>query len=410
MLCTIDNIFDTLTPCHLDQILQIGDQLYKTRCLELEATNALHESKILDQTQLPNELTIDECSNTIIYKHEDFRHGILDDDLSQSDLGTWLQYTFTVSDKNILILDGYMMAIYQHSITGQFLFFYSHSRNEIGLVTGEGTSVALLFNDFPNLLNYLFQLIPSVRARYFGIQPILIRLSMKESASNHISNTSKHTPMSQINNQSENTVNPEDVPSCSSCNAHSFDPSFKRSQDDQIDLKLKQTIRSKRLSRYDKWFLNQTGDKQNEIRTRKRQREIDRYASSEYAHSTRQKAREQYEDPEKAKVKRHQARKKYEDPEKAKVKRHQARKQYADPEKAKVKRHQAQKQYADPEKAKVKRHQARKQYADPEKAKVKRHQARKQYADLEKAKVTCNICGAVSGSGCKFGEECCMVK
>ena len=58
MLCTVENIFDTLTTCHLDEILQIGDQMYKTRCNELEIANTLHPSKILDQTQLPEEFTI----------------------------------------------------------------------------------------------------------------------------------------------------------------------------------------------------------------------------------------------------------------------------------------------------------------------------------------------------------------
>ena len=132
MLCTVENIFDTLSPCHLDEVLQIGDQLYKTRCRELKAENTLHSSCILDQTQLPNEFPIDECSYTVDYKQEHLRHGRLDNDPLQAEFNTWLQYAFTISEKNILILDGYMMALYKHTDTGKFMFFDSHSRNENG--------------------------------------------------------------------------------------------------------------------------------------------------------------------------------------------------------------------------------------------------------------------------------------
>ena len=97
-----------------------------------------------------------------------------------------------------------------------------------------------------------------------------------------------------------------------------------RSQNDHIQLKQNQTIQSKRLSRYEKWFQNQAEEKQNEVRARKRQREKDRYASREHGHSKRQKAREQYADPKKGEVKRHQARDQYADPKKGEVKRQQA--------------------------------------------------------------------------------------
>ena len=60
MLCIVENVIDTLTPYHLDQVLQIRDKLYKTRSHELEAANELHPGKLLDQTQMPTELTIEE--------------------------------------------------------------------------------------------------------------------------------------------------------------------------------------------------------------------------------------------------------------------------------------------------------------------------------------------------------------
>ena len=212
MLCTIEHVFDVLMPCHLDQMLQIGDQLYKRRCAELEVANTLHSSKILDQTQLPDKITIDDCLYTIDYKHEHFRHGILHDD--QSELNTWLQYAFSVSNRNILILDGYMMAVYQH-VTGQFVFFDSHSRNEIGLMAQEGTSIVLFFENFQNLLNYLLRLIPTLGAKYFGIQPIVTHSSMQESDTNQRPETKDDSRNSDSNNPTETNMNPEGLPSCS---------------------------------------------------------------------------------------------------------------------------------------------------------------------------------------------------
>ena len=92
MLCIVENVIDTLAPYHLDQVLEIGDKLYKTRSHELEAANELHPGKLLDQTQMPTELTIDECFYRIVYKQENFRHGRLDNDPLQNKLNTWLQY------------------------------------------------------------------------------------------------------------------------------------------------------------------------------------------------------------------------------------------------------------------------------------------------------------------------------
>ena len=230
MLCTVENIFDTLTTCNLDEILQIGDQIYKIRCHELEIAKTLHPSKILDQSQLPDEFTIGEFSYTIDYKHKDFRHGKLDDDHSQSELKTWLQYTFSVSNKNILILDGYMMAVYHHNATGQFVFFDSHSRNEIGLMTPEGgTSVVLIFENLGNLLDYLFLLIPSIGAKYFGIQPIVTHSNVEESDSKQRPQTTNSTVNSGSNNRSQPNIPNvnEDIPSCSTWNEHCFDPSVK---------------------------------------------------------------------------------------------------------------------------------------------------------------------------------------
>ena len=176
---------------------------------------------------MPDEFTISECSYTIDYKHEDFRHGKLDDDHSQSELKTWLKYTFSVSNKNILILDGYMMAVYHHNATGQFVFFDSHSRNEIGLMAPEeGTSVELIFENFENILDYLFLLIPSIGAKYFGIQPIVTHSNTKKSDRTQLPKTTNSSPNFSSNKQSESNVN-QDIPSCFTWNEQCFDPSVK---------------------------------------------------------------------------------------------------------------------------------------------------------------------------------------
>ena len=219
-LCMIENIFDTLMPCHLDHLLQIGDQLYKTRCNELEMANDLHSSKLLDQTQLPSEFSIEECIYTIDYQHNEFRHGRLDADPSQRDLNMWLQYAFTISNRNILLLDGYMMAIYKHSATEQFLFFDSHSRNEQGIATAEGTSVAIIFNDLQAMLIYLLQLVASLQSKYFGVQPIVVHSSMQ------IPSSTQHSQECR-SKQSNSSLNPEDTPGCSSWDDDSFNPPAK---------------------------------------------------------------------------------------------------------------------------------------------------------------------------------------
>ena len=197
----------------------------KTRCCELEAVNELHSSKILDQTQLPDTCRIDDCFYTIDYKHEKFRHGRLDDDHLQTELKTWLQYAFTVADKNILVLDGYMMGVYKHSMPGQFVYFDSHSRDENGLVAAEGKSVALIFGNFQDLLNYLLELIASLHAKYFGIQPIVVHSSGKISVMNQNSSDSNSTRISCDTNQSEPVMDPEDTPGCSTWNNNCFRPS-----------------------------------------------------------------------------------------------------------------------------------------------------------------------------------------
>ena len=121
-----------------------------------------------------------------------------------------------------------MMAVYKHNTTGQFQFFDSHSRDENGLVAAEGMSIALILGDFTSLLNYLVQLIDSLRAKYFGVQPMKIRSSvkltvMKQSSKKTVSET---VLISGSSNQPEHFVNPEDIPGCSTWNDDGSIPSI----------------------------------------------------------------------------------------------------------------------------------------------------------------------------------------
>ena len=152
---------------------------------------------------MPDYFTIQDKSYTIKYEHEHLKHAKLTNDSSQSELNTSLQYVFTVSDKIIMILDRYMMAVYKR-IGGQYLFFDSHSRNEYGLVAGEGTSVALIFDSFQNLLNYLVQLIHSLRSRFFALLPVVVTVN---------SNTELSQESVHANNRSET-----DIAGCSTWN------------------------------------------------------------------------------------------------------------------------------------------------------------------------------------------------
>ena len=376
MLCTVENIFDTPTAYHLDEILQSGDRIYKTRCHELEIAKALHPSKILDQTQLPDAFAIGEYCYTIDYKHKDFRHGRLDDNHSQSELKTWLQYAFSVSNKNILILDGYMMAVYQHNATGQFIFFDSHSRNEIGLMTPEGTSVLLIFENFQNLLDYLLRLIPSLGAKFFGIQPIITHSNIKESDTTQRPNTNNSSPNLSSNKQSESNVN-QDIPSCSTWNEHCFDPSVKSTS-------------------YKKWFNSLSDERKTErlqyMRTSKKRHYAEpqkRAIKQEYA---KHKERHNYAVPEKRAKKLHKRRLDYADPEKRAKKqqssKNKERLNYAIPEK-RAKKQQSSKNkerldYAIPEKRAKMLHKRRLDYAEPEK-RAKKQQSSKNKERLDYA-------------------------
>ena len=142
------------------------------------------------------------------------------------ELNNSLQYAFTVSNTNIMILDGYMMALYKH-VTGNFLFFDSHSRDENGLMTPEGTSVALIFSHLQALHDCLLQLIASLNVNFFAIIPIVIHSSVDISKLIQLPKAIESAPTANKNIQSQPTINPEDIPGCSTWNDNEFNSSIK---------------------------------------------------------------------------------------------------------------------------------------------------------------------------------------
>ena len=383
MLCTIENLTHSLMPCHLDEMLTIGDNLYKMRSKELNSANVLAQDQLLDQTQLPDYLRIHQTLYTVAYNHEHFKHGRLGDDDSQSEFKTWLQYVFNISDRNILILDGYMMALYKHTITGQYLFFDSHSRDENGLVAGEGTSIVLIFESLQNLLKYLVQLTNSLKARFFGLLPIQVQTNV-QIAANYDNSKESNTNENQTfnsDNQTQTVSNYEDIPGCSTwidipLDTTSSESTYNNLQESDVNksnnyVSENQTGSSDSDCNRQQLTTQPTLSKRERLLARKRQLSKDTYHNPAKAQIKRQQAKEMYQNPEKAKRKRQQARQTskyaYQNPEKAKRKRQQARQtskcSYQNPEKAKRKRQQARQSskyaYQNPEKAKRKRQQAR---------------------------------------------------
>ena len=284
---------------------------------------------------MPDYFTIQDKSYTIKYEHEHLKHAKLTNDSSQSELNTSLQYVFTVSDKIIMILDRYMMTVYKR-IGGQYLFFDSHSRNEYGLVAGEGTSVALIFDSFQNLLNYLVQLIHSLRSRFFALLPVVVTVN---------SNTELSQESVHANNRSET-----DIAGCSTWNdiqlitgsndLSSNSTDVTTPSDEQISSNQRQSVRTGLESNANQLSFDQTTLRREQILSRKRQLSKDSYQNPEIAAKKRKQSKDSYQNPVNVRRKRQQAKEAYQNPEKAHKKRQQAKEAYQNPEKAHKKRQQ----------------------------------------------------------------------
>ena len=442
MLCKVDRIYHNLMPHHLDNVLRNGDNLYNVTARKLEACGELARDRTLENDQLPKTVVLEDYQYTVEY--DILRYGTLDDERA-SDLDTLeveINRSFAVSERNILIFGGYMMALYKDIVTDQYLFFDSHSRDRSGYPSPDGTAVARIFPNIDSLIQFLHVLADNLNLnpRNFGIQPVIVTIlennTQRSARHQYVGLQKKH----QIRTNMCASEDRYNEPGCSkwnsrnepmqetftftsnfhkqstlnnSTNENALNPNItvgnnRTPQIDQIStsqptskqIKAKEGI--ERLSRYQKWFRNLPTSKRNEFLTRKRKSSNECYASSpQKAKRKRKQAQQQsevtYKDPEKGARKREQARQQsevtYKDPQKGAKKREQEKTRYQNPQKGARKREQVKTRYQNPEKGARKREQARQQsevtYKDPEKGARKREHARQQsevtYKDPQKA-------------------------
>ena len=350
MLCRIPDIMIQLDKKHLDQILIDGDYLYRMTVQYLNNSGEMQGFDCLETTQLPNLVALlDRSMYEINYKP--LIYCILEQEVNNDlrSLYEELQVAFTTANSIILVMGGYMMAVYRDLATGHYVFFDSHSRDEFGFPSPSGTSVILIFEDFDNLLIYLNILCHklNISSQIFGIQPLEI------TSTNQPHSKTEHT----CSNSRADELNNE--PGCSSSSYSS-------------DITKTSNVPSRRLSRYQKWYQMLSDTERTRLLERKRKTSSEVYGIQEVAEHKKLQARQQYAIPEKAAKKKQQSRESYAIPEKAAKKQQQSRESYAIPEKAAKKQQQSRESYAIPEKAAKKQQQSRESYAIPAQAEKKK--------------------------------------
>ena len=420
MLCKVNRIYHNLIPQHLDDVLRSGDNLYKSTARKLEMCGELARDRTLENDQLPKTVVLEDYQYTIEY--DILRYGTLDDE-RESDLDTLeaeINRSFAISERNILIFGGYMMALYRDVVTDQYLFFDSHSRDRFGYPSPDGTTVARIFPDIDSLIQFLHVLADNLNLnpRNFGIQPVIVTVTERSThhpvqrkhqtrtiicASEHPHNEPGCSKWNSCNEPIQETLTftsnfHEQSSANISTNENALNPSITdgsnralandkiyASQPTSNQIKDKKDV--KRLSRYQKWLDNLSTSKRNELLTRKRKSSNEYFACPQKAKRKRKQTEERYhQNPEIAARKREQARQQsddtYKNPKKAECKRQQAKTRYhQNPEIAARKREQARQQshdtYKNPKKAESKRQQAKTRYhQNPEIAAKKREQAR----------------------------------
>ena len=357
MLCHIQTIINDIMPYNLDNILQDGDKLYKDCAKKLQDCGQLARNGYLYHDQLPTNVVIRNVRYKINY--DELKYGTLDQHRESifEPLHVELPKAFTVSQKNILILGGSMMALYKDITCGQYLFFDSHSRNESGFPDCDGTSFAIIFPDINNLVKYLQALATKMNldSTNYAILPVMI-ISEQKSKSDiqllHNQSEKNNTPCIAI--PSTATVNKTNNLACrNQCSSQDF--VAMKSHLETRTLRSISTIGSsgwtdevnklsdrRRMSRYEKWLADQSNLKKEDLLARKRKSSWDTYQNSDNAAKKCKQASDAYKDPKTAKRKCQQARQSskttYKDPKKAERKRQQARQSskttYKDPKKA----------------------------------------------------------------------------
>ena len=400
MLCQVQTIFNNIMPYHLDNVLQDGDKLYKNSARKLQACGQLAGNGYFYHDQLPTNVVI--RNTNFIINYDELRYGTLDECRESifEPLHVELPLAFTVSERNILILGGSMMALYKDTTSGQYLFFDSHSRNASGFPDCDGTSCAIIFPDINNLVKYLQALVAKMNLDLTNFAILPLKITTEQTHRSHIENlhnqnekemttcktvadTTATTNDSACRNQISSielltmTCLPETETLQSDCKNSSLDEINKVN-------KLSNRRNRRRMSRYEKWLLNQPISKREDLLARKRKLSNDDYQIPGNATKKRKQAKSAYQNPKNAQKKRLQARHNsktaYQDPKKRQMKRQKARQSYQDPKNAQKKRmqarHNSKTAYQDPKKGQMKRQKARQSYQDPKNAQRKRQQAR----------------------------------
>ena len=408
MLCQIHTIFNDIMPYHLDSVLQDGDKLYKDCAKKLQACGQLARNGYLYHDQLPTNVVIRNVKYKINY--DELKYGTLDQQRASifEPLHVELPKAFTVSEKNILILGGSMMALYKDITSGQYLFFDSHSRNESGFPDCDGTSFAVIFPDINNLVKYVQALATKMNldSTNYAILPLMI-INEQNNRSDiqllHNQNEKNDTPciiipstetVSKTNNLAcRNQISSQNFVGMKGHLQTGTLQSTSTISSSALTDEVNKLSDRRRMSRYQKWHADQSLSKKEDLLARKRKSSWDTYHQNpECVAKKRNQASDAYKNPNNAERKRLQARQSskttYKDPKKAERKRQQARQSskttYKDPKKSERKRQQARQSskttYKDPKKAERKRQQARQSskttYKDPKKAERKRQQAR----------------------------------
>ena len=273
MLCHVQTIFNDIMPYHLDSVLQDGDKLYKDCAKKLQDCGQLARNGYLYHDQLPTNVVIRNVRYKINY--DELKYGTLDQHRESifEPLHVELPKAFTVSEKNILILGGSMMALYKNITSGEYLFFDSHSRNESGFPDCDGTSFAVIFPDINNLVKYLQALATKMNldSTNYAILPVMI-ISEQNSRSDiqllHNQNEKNDTPCIAI--PSTETVNKTNNLACRN-QISSQDFVYKKVHLETGTLQSTSTISStaltdevnklsdrRRMSRYQKWLADQS--------------------------------------------------------------------------------------------------------------------------------------------------------
>ncbi|KAJ8051200.1 hypothetical protein HOLleu_04679 [Holothuria leucospilota] len=179
------NMYDVITPSHVNKILQEGDKLYRIIRERLLCSGKLHISERLTTNDLPSQLFMGNVLHK--FKHFESIYGRLHADNSSSDtsnlepLHVIVHRAFQISNTNIMVIGNDMITLFNNG-KDRCGIFDSHSRNNKGMPTVDGHAVLLYFPSLPTLVDHLYKLVDSLspeNSTVLEIKPITISSTMQ---------------------------------------------------------------------------------------------------------------------------------------------------------------------------------------------------------------------------------------